>query len=109
MMAKWQHIREAQGLRLNTVADLLMDDGKIVRATWKTVPGTLGNCSKKAEKIHCGLTAWWPDQPWRGQEKLGLYQPLSFRIVAEGAGTQRNGASYEADRSFLRENGLVPA
>lgn len=83
-MAKWQHIRHAQDVCDGTVADLLMDDGKVVRATWKAVPGTLGNCSPDAEKIPADLTAWWPEGKYRGRENkgIGLYEPLSFRLVA---------------------------
>lgn len=82
-MAKWQPIREARGVPEGTTADLLMDDGKVVRATWCAIAGTFGNCpGSRVEKIPSGLVAWWLDRgKWRGQEKLGLYQPLSFRVV----------------------------
>lgn len=80
-MAKWQPIANARGIPEGTVADLLMDDGKTVRAEWKAVPGTLGNCpGSKVEKIPTAMTAWWAKTKWR-REMIGLYEPLSFRVV----------------------------
>lgn len=85
-MAKWQNIAAAQNIPEFTVADLLLSNGKTMRATWKAVPGTLGNCSKKAEKIPTMITAWWPEKPRNGRDYYGLYEPLSFRLVGEDVG-----------------------
>jgi len=81
-MARWQPIGEARGIPEGTIADLLMDDGKVVRAEWKAVPGTLGNCpGNRNEKIKTAMVAWWPVQKWR-RAMIGLYEPKSFRIAA---------------------------
>lgn len=81
-MAKWQPIRNARGIEENTIADLLMDDGKVVRAQWRPEPGTLGNCpGNKGEKIHTAMVAWWPMSKAR-HKMIGLYEPVSFRVVA---------------------------
>lgn len=80
-MARWQHIREAQGIEVGTVADLLMDNGKVVRAQWRAEPGTLGNCpGNKGEKIQTSMVAWWPMSKTR-HKMIGLYEPVSFRVL----------------------------
>lgn len=83
-MAGYRPIGEARGIPEGTTADLLMDDGKVVRATWKAVPGTLGNCpGNKDPKVAAGMVAWWPLKgKWRGREMIGLYEPLSFRAIS---------------------------
>lgn len=60
-------------------ADLLMRNGKVVRAVWRHEAGTLGNCRGNAgEKTPAKIAAWWPAN---GGKMIGLYEPISFRVV----------------------------
>lgn len=77
----WQPISEARHMPEGTTADLLLDTGKVVRATWKAVPGTLANCCRSRRKIPTALVAWWLEKPTKRMEKIGLYEPISFRVV----------------------------
>lgn len=44
------------------------------------MPGTLGNCpGNKGEKIITAMVALWPVS---GKKMIGLYEPLSYRLVA---------------------------
>lgn len=70
-MSGWRPIAEAQFVRDWTVADLRMPSGRVYRATWKKV----GRC-----------TAWWPESAVR-KAPIGLYDPVAFRVVAAGTGT----------------------
>lgn len=74
----WQKV--PRDLPEGTVADLLMDNGKVVRAVWEAVPGTLGNCPGSRERIPTMLTAWWPRSKW-SKPYIGQYEPISCRVI----------------------------
>lgn len=82
-MTGYRPIREAQDMPEGTVADLLMNDGKVVRATWCARAGTFGNClGNKGERIPSAMVAWWPHKgKWRGRDMIGLYEPISFKVL----------------------------
>lgn len=67
-MNQWRDIAEAHMMPLGTVADLLMHNGRVYRATWEY----RGN-----------VCAWWPDDA-RRKRLIGLYTPKAFRIAAVG-------------------------
>jgi hypothetical protein len=57
-------------LRLNTVADLKMESGRVYRAVW---------CRRGR------VTAWWPKSSAR-KSLIGAADPIEFRMVAAGMG-----------------------
>lgn len=67
-MSEWRGIAEAHAVTLGTVADLLMHNGRVYRATW----ASNGRC-----------VAWWPDDS-RRKSLIPLYAPKAFRVVAVG-------------------------
>lgn len=70
-MAEWQTAEQfLPRLRLNTVADLKMESGRVYRAVW----------------CQCGrVTAWWPQSKAR-KRFIGAADPVAFRVVAAGIG-----------------------
>jgi hypothetical protein len=93
MTGDWHPIDEAQHIRLGTVVELRMENGRVYRATWR-------------EK---GLvTAWWLDPGQRRKREIGLYDPVEFRVLAEGHsfddGT-REGMRREKERLEARRHG----
>lgn len=58
-------IARAQGVRLGMQADLRMESGRVYRAVWMQ---------------HGNVTAWWPLSHNR-KKPIGLYEPISFRMV----------------------------
>lgn len=80
---KWQPIREAQTIQDGAIADLLMDNGKVIRAQWRGEAGTLGNCpDNKGERPKTSIFAWWPISG-RRSKMIGLYEPVSFRVCSD--------------------------
>lgn len=62
-------IRTAQCVRTGTVADLLMENGRVYRCAW----------------VRRGrVTAWWPLAGPR-RRSIGLYNPVEWRIVDDVA------------------------
>lgn len=67
----WQPIADAQFIRDFTVADLKMPSGRIYRATWKYI----------------GRACAWQLAPGQARKRpIGLYDPVAFRVLAEGIG-----------------------
>lgn len=67
----FQSIDSAQFVREGTVADLLLENGRVVRAVWK---------------YRENVCMWWPAAGQRYKTGIPLYTPRGWRIVAHGIG-----------------------
>ena len=68
-MTGWQTAEQfLPRLRLNTVADLRMESGRVYRAVW---------CQRGR------VTAWWPQSKAR-KRCIGAADPVAFRPLAIG-------------------------
>jgi hypothetical protein len=67
----WRPRTQLQFVRLNTIADLEMESGVVVRAQWRSN----GRC-----------IAWFPDPGQRHKHFIALCTPKRFRVVVDGIG-----------------------
>jgi hypothetical protein len=69
--ADFHPIETALDVEPDTIAELMLDDGTVVRATWRA--------AKAAEDCPIiGALAWWPED---GRGCLGLMAPFAWRPI----------------------------
>ena len=77
----WRPIGASAGIRLHTVADLRLEDGREVRATFRY--GDFTDMQGTRRRV----TAWWfNDDP---TNFAGVYDPIAWRPVLPGLGRER--------------------